>query len=121
MAKTQSARLSLFSDWFRAMARQFIFGLLVILKVRLHIDTCQLEKKPKKIREKTKMRHSQGIVGRKSNPDLVCRADNGRVTNRNLCVFPDYNKFDLPVQEGVNMIDIGIDITDVLRINDKVI
>ena len=67
------------------------------------------------------MRHSQGIVGRKSNPDLVCRADNGRVTNRNLCVFPDYNKFDLPVQEGVNMIDIGIDITDVLRINDKVI
>ena len=66
------------------------------------------------------MRHCQGIVGRKSNPDLVCRADNGRVTNRNLCVFPDYNKFDLPVQEGVNMIDIGIDITDVLRINDKV-
>ena len=50
----------------------------------------------------------------------MCRADNGRVTNRNLCVFPDYNKFDLPVQEGVNMIDIGIDITDVLRINDKV-
>ena len=35
-------------------------------------------------------------------------------------MFPDYNKFDLPVQEGVNMIDIGIDITDVLRINDKV-
>ena len=50
----------------------------------------------------------------------MCREDNGRVTNRNLCVFPDYNKFDLPVPEGVNMIDIGIDITDVLRINDKV-
>ena len=62
---------------------------------------------------------SQGILGRKANPDLVCKKSSGRVTNRNLCVFPDYNKFDLPVQEGVNMIDIGIDITDVLRINDK--
>jgi len=74
------------------MTRQFIFALVVIL---------------------------QGILGRKANPDLVCKKSSGRVTNRNLCVFPDYNKFDLPVQEGVNMIDIGIDITDVLRINDK--
>ena len=102
------------------MTRKFIFALLVILKVRLHIDTCQLEKKTQIKNYKNDARHSQGIAGRKSNPDLVCRAENGRVTNRNLCVFPDYNKFDLPVQEGVNMIDIGIDITDVLRINDKV-
>ena len=33
----------------------------------------------------------------------------------------DYNKFDLPYPNEVNPIDIGIDITDVLRINDKVI
>lgn len=32
----------------------------------------------------------------------------------------DYNKFDLPFPNEVNPIDIGIDITDVLRINDKV-
>jgi len=33
--------------------------------------------------------------------------------------FQDYNKFDLPFPNHVNPIDIGIDITDVLRINDK--
>ena len=41
------------------------------------------------------------------------------MTIRNLCLHSDYNKFELPIQEGVNIIDIGIDITDVLRINDK--
>ena len=34
--------------------------------------------------------------------------------------FSDYNKFDLPFNLRTNIIDIGIDITDVLRINDKV-
>ena len=37
-----------------------------------------------------------------------------------LFFFQDYNKFDLPFPNHVNPIDIGIDITDVLRINDKV-
>ena len=41
------------------------------------------------------------------------------MVNTNLCLFPDYNKFELPIKDGVNIIDIGIDITDVLRINDK--
>ena len=41
------------------------------------------------------------------------------MVNTNLCLFPDYNKFELPIKNGVNIIDIGIDITDVLRINDK--
>ena len=51
--------------------------------------------------------------------ELVCREKLGRVVNTNLCLFPDYNKFELPIKNGVNIIDIGIDITDVLRINDK--
>ena len=38
----------------------------------------------------------------------------------NICfLFRGYNKFDLPYSTN-NVIDIGIDITDVLRINDKV-
>lgn len=37
-----------------------------------------------------------------------------------LLKLQDYNKFDLPFPNEVNPIDIGIDITDVLRINDKV-
>merc|ERR1719192_2087338 len=57
--------------------------------------------------------------GRSGSSELVCRVQHGRVTNRNLCLHSDYNKFELPIQEGVNIIDIGIDITDVLRINDK--
>ena len=54
LANTQSVRQTLFSDWLRDMTRKFIFGLLVILKVRLHIDTCQLEKNTNKIKERTK-------------------------------------------------------------------
>jgi len=56
-----------------------------------------------------------------SGDDLVCRYDSGnrRVKNKHLCLPQDYNKFDLPFQNDVNPIDIGIDITDVLRINDK--
>ena len=42
------------------------------------------------------------------------------MTNSHLCLPEDYNKFDLPLPDTVNKIDIGIDITDVLRINDKV-
>ena len=48
------------------------------------------------------------------------REEKGRVTNSHLCLPEDYNKFDLPLPDTVNNIDIGIDITDVLRINDKV-
>ena len=40
--------------------------------------------------------------------------------NNNLCIPKNYNKFDLPLPDSVNFIDVGIDITDVLRINDKV-
>ena len=42
------------------------------------------------------------------------------MTNNHLCLPLDYNKFDLPFRDKTNIIDIGIDITDVLRINDKV-
>jgi len=47
--------------------------------------------------------------------ELVC--SDGE--NTHLCLPQDYNKFDLPYASKPNMIDIGIDITDVLRINDK--
>ena len=73
-----------------------------------------------------------------SGDDLVCVYDQQqqRIANKHLCLpkvktntlkpqiviifFKDYNKFDLPFPNKVNPIDIGIDITDVLRINDKV-
>jgi len=45
--------------------------------------------------------------------------DGEEITNNHLCLPADYNKFDLPYRDRTNMIDIGIDITDVLRINDK--
>ena len=40
--------------------------------------------------------------------------------SKHLCLPRGYNKFDLPLPDLVNTIDIGIDIVDVLRINDKV-
>ena len=40
--------------------------------------------------------------------------------SKHLCLPRAYNKFDLPLPDQVNTIDIGIDIVDVLRINDKV-
>ena len=41
--------------------------------------------------------------------------------SKHLCLPRAYNKFDLPLPDAVNTIDIGIDIVDVLRINDKVL
>ena len=40
--------------------------------------------------------------------------------NKNLCLPKSYSKFELPFTETVNVVEIGIDILDVLRINDKV-
>ena len=40
--------------------------------------------------------------------------------NRNLCLPPSYSKFELPFVDEVNVVEIGIDISDVLRIDDKV-
>ena len=40
--------------------------------------------------------------------------------NKNLCLPKSYSKFELPFTESVNVVEIGIDIIDVLRINDKV-
>ena len=40
--------------------------------------------------------------------------------NKNLCLPKTYSKFELPDTDGVNVVEIGIDISDVLRINDKV-
>ena len=50
--------------------------------------------------------------------DLVCNKNIS--LNKHLCLPHDYNKFDLPLTNNINIIDIGIDIVDVLRINDKV-
>lgn len=55
----------------------------------------------------------------KSRDDMVCKFDGEEMTNNHLCLPLDYNKFDLPFRDKTNIIDIGIDITDVLRINDK--
>ena len=51
--------------------------------------------------------------------DLVCNKNSS--LNKHLCLPLDYNKFDLPFPNNINIIDIGIDIVDVLRINDKVL
>ena len=40
--------------------------------------------------------------------------------NKNLCLPKSYSKFELPFTDSVNVVEIGIDISDVLRINDKV-
>jgi len=49
--------------------------------------------------------------------DMFCQPEGS--VNNNLCIPKNYNKFDLPLPDSVNFIDVGIDITDVLRINDK--
>ena len=51
---------------------------------------------------------------------MVCKPEGVSVVNNNLCIPVEYNKFDLPLLDTVNFIDVGIDITDVLRINDNV-
>ena len=40
--------------------------------------------------------------------------------NKYLCLPLTYSKFELPHTDSVNVVEIGIDISDVLRINDKV-
>jgi len=40
--------------------------------------------------------------------------------NKYLCLPITYSKFELPHTDSVNVVEIGIDISDVLRINDKV-
>ena len=48
---------------------------------------------------------------------MICNPE--EASRNHLCLPRDYNKFDLPHPGTVNIIDIGIDIVDVLRINDK--
>ena len=40
--------------------------------------------------------------------------------NKNLCLPKSYSKSELPFSDSVNAVEIGIDITDILRINDNV-
>ena len=63
----------------------------------------------------------QGVCWSGGTPkeDLVCNKNSS--LNKHLCLPLDYNKFDLPFPNNINIIDIGIDIVDVLRINDKVL
>ena len=51
-----------------------------------------------------------------SKKDHVCDS----APNKNLCLPKSYSKFELPLPDRVNTVEIGIDIIDVLRINDKV-
>ena len=62
----------------------------------------------------------QGVCwsGGTSKEELMCNKNIS--LNSHLCLPTDYNKFDLPFSNNINIIDIGIDIVDVLRINDKV-
>lgn len=40
--------------------------------------------------------------------------------NKHLCLPQSYSKFELPFPDVANVVEIGIDISDVLMINDKV-
>ena len=53
---------------------------------------------------------------KRTSKDHVCDS----APNKNLCLPKSYSKFELPHTEQVNVVEIGIDIIDVLRINDKV-
>ena len=53
---------------------------------------------------------------KRASKDHVCES----APNKNLCLPKTYSKFELPHQDGQNVVEIGIDIIDVLRINDKV-
>jgi len=73
---------------------------------------------------------SAGAHGEGAGPVVVPKTgaaangvDGGRcdhAPNKQLCLPPAYSKFELPFTDTVNVVEIGIDILDVLRINDKV-
>ncbi len=44
----------------------------------------------------------------------------GHAPNKQICLPEAYSKFELPFTDTVNVVEIGIEILDVLRINDKV-
>ena len=58
----------------------------------------------------------QRLKRKASKKDHVCDS----APNKNLCLPKSYSKFELPLPDRVNTVEIGIDIIDVLRINDKV-
>merc|ERR1719410_2555541 len=63
-------------------------------------------------------RSDGGSSGRaRDREEVICNPE--EASRNHLCLPRDYNKFDLPHPGTVNIIDIGIDIVDVLRINDK--
>ena len=63
---------------------------------------------------------SSGAGGRAHPPPPTPPDYCERSRNRNLCLPPTYSKFELPFVDDVNVVEIGIDISDVLRIDDKV-
>ena len=60
---------------------------------------------------------SDGIGNSRTRDEVICNKNLS--SSKHLCLPREYNKFDLPFPGTVNTIDIGIDIVDVLRINDK--
>ena len=59
------------------------------------------------------------MIGR-AGQDMTCKEDGVKESNHP-CLPQQYNKLDLPFPDTVNLINIGIDTTYVLRINDKVV
>ena len=62
------------------------------------------------------------MIGR-TRSDLTCKeeGEEGEEDSHHPCLPAGYNKFELPFPDTVNLINIGIDTTYVLRINDRVI
>ena len=63
-----------------------------------------------------RMKRSSSEHGRRSRKEHTCDDS----PNKNLCLPKSYSKFELPFSDSVNAVEIGIDIIDVLRINDKI-
>ncbi len=63
-----------------------------------------------------RFKRGSGHGGGKSRKEHTCDDS----PNKNLCLPKSYSKFELPFTDSVNVVEIGIDIIDVLRINDKV-
>ena len=65
----------------------------------------------KRIKRRARKNHK-----RSKSENNVC----AHAPNKQLCLPKSYSKFELPFTDSVNVVEIGIDISDVLRINDKV-
>lgn len=100
-----SARLSTSSSTTMMLPRSIVALLVFVITVHCNTD------------DDENWKHlSDKRAARGTGNDHLCAT----APNKNLCLPKSYSKFELPHTDSVNVVEIGIDIIDVLRINDKV-